>query len=138
MTEKTLAFMTGKRAILAVGAGDATGGAIARRFAREGFIACVTRRTADKVAPLVEKIRAEGGEAHGFGSDARKEEDARENARHGQGRVGVTGLMAHDGEPEIRRITYHRFTCYAIAAPPRKEFLGLPFDSLSALGRGLG
>ena len=67
--------MTDKRAILVVGAGDATGGAIARRFAREGFIACVTRRTGDKLAPLVEKIRAEGGEAHGFGSDARKEEE---------------------------------------------------------------
>ena len=27
---------------LIIGAGDATGGAIARRFAREGFVACVT------------------------------------------------------------------------------------------------
>jgi len=60
--------------VLVVGAGDATGGAIARRFAREGYIACVTRRTADKLEPLVARIRAEGGEAHGFGSDARSEE----------------------------------------------------------------
>jgi len=58
-----------------IGAGDATGGAIARRFAREGYVACVTRRDADKLAPLVERIRADGGEAHGFGSDARKEEE---------------------------------------------------------------
>ncbi len=62
------------KAILVIGAGDATGGAIARRFAREGYIACVTRRTADKLQPLVEQIRADGGEAHAFGSDARKEE----------------------------------------------------------------
>ncbi|MGO4331623.1 SDR family oxidoreductase [Cupriavidus sp. 2TAF22] len=67
--------MTNKKAVLVVGAGDATGGAIARRFAREGYIACVTRRNADKLAPLVEQIRAEGGEAHGFACDARKEED---------------------------------------------------------------
>ena len=67
--------MSDKGAILVVGAGDATGGAIARRFARKGFIACVTRRTEEKLAPLVDRIRAEGGEAHGFGSDARKEED---------------------------------------------------------------
>ena len=60
---------------LIVGAGDATGGAIARRFAREGFVTCVTRRTADKLTPLVEKIRTDGGTAHGFASDARKEED---------------------------------------------------------------
>ncbi|MGO4761644.1 SDR family oxidoreductase [Cupriavidus sp. 2KB_3] len=67
--------MPDKKAILVVGAGDATGGAIARRFAREGYIACVTRRNADKLAPLVDQIRAEGGEAHAFGCDARKEED---------------------------------------------------------------
>lgn len=63
------------RAVLVVGAGDATGGAIARRFAREGYIACVTRRNADKLKPLVDAIGAAGGRAHGFGSDARKEEE---------------------------------------------------------------
>jgi NAD(P)-dependent dehydrogenase (short-subunit alcohol dehydrogenase family) len=61
------------KAALVIGAGDATGGAIARRFAREGFIACVTRRQADKLEPLVEQIKNEGGTAHGFGSDARDE-----------------------------------------------------------------
>lgn len=65
--------MAEKKAVLVVGAGDATGGAIARRFARGGYIACVTRRTADKLAPLVDGIRAAGGEAYGFGSDARDE-----------------------------------------------------------------
>jgi NAD(P)-dependent dehydrogenase (short-subunit alcohol dehydrogenase family) len=62
------------KAALVIGAGDATGGAIARRFAREGFTACVTRRSADKLAPLVARIEAEGGKARAFGSDARKEE----------------------------------------------------------------
>ncbi|MGE9760009.1 MULTISPECIES: SDR family oxidoreductase [Pseudomonadaceae] len=66
--------MSNKKVVLVIGAGDATGGAIARRFAREGYVACVTRRSADKLQPLVEQIRAEGGEAHGFASDARKEE----------------------------------------------------------------
>ena len=63
------------KAVLVIGAGDATGGAIARRFAREGYIACVTRRNADKLQPLVQQIQAEGGQAHAFGSDARKEEE---------------------------------------------------------------
>jgi NAD(P)-dependent dehydrogenase (short-subunit alcohol dehydrogenase family) len=67
--------MSNKKVVLVIGAGDATGGAVARRFAREGYIACVTRRQADKLAPLVEQIKADGGEAHGFGSDARKEEE---------------------------------------------------------------
>lgn len=66
--------MLQKKAVLVIGAGDATGGAIARRFAREGYIACVTRRSADSLQPLVEQIRADGGEAHAFGSDARVEE----------------------------------------------------------------
>lgn len=64
-------------AILVVGAGDATGGAIARRFAREGFTACVTRRTEEALTPLVERIRAEGGQARGFGCDARDEDQMR-------------------------------------------------------------
>jgi NAD(P)-dependent dehydrogenase (short-subunit alcohol dehydrogenase family) len=67
-------IMPDARAALVIGAGDATGGAIARRFAREGFTACVTRRNADKLAPLVARIEAEGGKARAFGSDARKEE----------------------------------------------------------------
>jgi NAD(P)-dependent dehydrogenase (short-subunit alcohol dehydrogenase family) len=60
---------------LIIGAGDATGGAIARRFARGGYTACVTRRSLDKLQPLVEQIRAEGGQAQGFASDARQEEE---------------------------------------------------------------
>jgi NAD(P)-dependent dehydrogenase (short-subunit alcohol dehydrogenase family) len=73
--------MPSPKAALVVGAGDATGGAIARRFAREGYIACVTRRQADKLQPLLDRIRAEGGQAQGFGSDARDE-------------AAVTGLVA--------------------------------------------
>ena len=67
--------MTDKKAILVVGAGDATGGAVARRFAREGYVACVTRRNADRLQPLVERIRADGGQAHAFACDARKEDE---------------------------------------------------------------
>jgi len=60
---------------LVIGAGDATGGAIARRFARAGYTACVTRRSLDKLQPLLAQIKAEGGTAHGFASDARKEDE---------------------------------------------------------------
>ncbi len=60
---------------LIIGAGDSTGGAIARRFAREGYTACVTRRHREQLQPLLDRIQAEGGSALGFGSDARKEEE---------------------------------------------------------------
>ena len=74
--------MTEKKAILVVGAGDATGGAIARRFAREGYIACVTRRSADKLAPLVAQIEAAGGKVVPFGSDARNEDEVIKLVEH--------------------------------------------------------
>ena len=67
--------MPEKRSALIVGAGDATGGAIARRFAREGFATVCTRREVASLDPVLAKIRADGGEAHGFGSDARIEDE---------------------------------------------------------------
>ncbi|MFC5500540.1 SDR family oxidoreductase [Caenimonas terrae] len=67
--------MAADKVALIIGAGDATGGAVARRFAREGYTACVTRRSLDKLQPLLEQIRATGGKAEGFASDARKEEE---------------------------------------------------------------
>ena len=85
---------------LVIGAGDSTGGAIARRFAREGYIACVTRRSADKLQPLIDSIRSEGGQAYGYGSDARKEEDvaalfAQIEAEHGPVEVMVFNIGAN-------------------------------------------
>ena len=66
--------MTQSKVALVIGAGDATGGAIARRFAREGYTACVTRRHADKLQSLVAQIEKDGGKARGFGCDARQED----------------------------------------------------------------
>ena len=66
--------MGSDKVALVIGAGNATGGAIARRFAAEGFTLCVTRRNADKLAPLIAEIEQAGGTAQGFGSDARKED----------------------------------------------------------------
>ncbi|THD80688.1 MAG: SDR family oxidoreductase [Phenylobacterium sp.] len=62
------------KAVLVVGAGDALGGAIARRFAREGYAAVIVRRHAEELEPLAAAIREAGGEAHPFGVDARQED----------------------------------------------------------------
>ncbi|GIT47863.1 MAG: short-chain dehydrogenase [Gammaproteobacteria bacterium] len=66
--------MKKKKVVLVMGAGDATGGAIARRFSREGYVACVCRRNYEKLQPLVTRIEQEGGEVRAFGTDGRKEE----------------------------------------------------------------
>jgi NAD(P)-dependent dehydrogenase (short-subunit alcohol dehydrogenase family) len=81
------------RVALVIGAGDATGGAVARRFAREGFVACVTRRQADKLEPLLAQIRAEGDVAHGFGSDARKEEEVVALVEHIERTIGAIEVL---------------------------------------------
>ena len=59
---------------LIIGAGDAIGSAIARKFAKRGLTICATRRNEDKLKPLIEEISAAGGKAFGFGCDARKED----------------------------------------------------------------
>lgn len=68
--------MTAK-ACLVIGAGDATGGAIARKFASQGYTVCITRRHRhrDKLEALANEIRASGGIAHAFPSDARDEDE---------------------------------------------------------------
>ncbi len=78
---------------LVIGAGDATGGAVARRFAREGYTVCVTRRSLDKLEPLLTQIRQAGGVAHGFGSDARKEEDVVALVEHIESVLGPIKVM---------------------------------------------
>jgi NAD(P)-dependent dehydrogenase (short-subunit alcohol dehydrogenase family) len=77
-----------KGVALVIGAGDATGSAIARRFAREGYVACLTRRNAEKLQPLVDEIRSTGGEAHGFASDARKEDEVAKLIDHIESQLG--------------------------------------------------
>jgi NAD(P)-dependent dehydrogenase (short-subunit alcohol dehydrogenase family) len=60
---------------LIAGAGPGLGGAVARRFAREGYVACVVRRKGEELKPLCAEIAARGGQALAFGVDARNEDD---------------------------------------------------------------
>ncbi len=61
--------------VAVVGAGDYIGGAIARRFAREGYIVHCGRRNGDKLAPLIAEIETAGGVCTGRSLDARQEDD---------------------------------------------------------------
>jgi NAD(P)-dependent dehydrogenase (short-subunit alcohol dehydrogenase family) len=87
---------------LVVGAGDATGGAIARRFARGGYTVCATRRHADLLEPLLARIREEGGTAHGFGSDARKEEDVATLFDEIESRIGPIEVLVFNIGANVR------------------------------------
>ena len=56
-----------------VGAGDAIGAAVARRFAKGGYTVCICRRDASKSQGLVAELRAAGHNIHAFSVDARQE-----------------------------------------------------------------
>jgi NAD(P)-dependent dehydrogenase (short-subunit alcohol dehydrogenase family) len=56
-----------------VGAGDAIGAAVARRFAEGGYTVCICRREAAKSQGLVDELKAKGHNIHAFSVDARQE-----------------------------------------------------------------
>ena len=58
-----------------IGAGDYIGGAIAKKFAAEGFTVFAGRRQGDKLAPLVAEVEAGSGRISGRSLDARKEDE---------------------------------------------------------------
>ncbi|RYF93486.1 MAG: SDR family NAD(P)-dependent oxidoreductase [Caulobacteraceae bacterium] len=69
--------MSDRKVCLVVGAGIGVGGSIARAFAAEGMAVVMTRRprNLDQLEDLAAQIRAEGGEAHAMGVDARSEDE---------------------------------------------------------------
>ena len=58
-----------------IGAGDYIGGAIAKKFAAEGFMVFAGRRNGEKLAPLVAEVEAAGGRIVARSLDARKEDE---------------------------------------------------------------
>src|SRR6266478_2273693 len=59
--------------VLLVGAGDAIGAAVARRFAAGGYCVCMARRDAEKSQSVVHEIVAAGGAANAVSTDVRNE-----------------------------------------------------------------
>ncbi len=88
--------------VLVIGAGDALGGAIARRFAREGMTVCLTRRNKEKLGPLLDQIREQGGQAEGFGSDARDEAQVVELISHIEAEIGPIAFTAFNIGGNVR------------------------------------
>jgi NAD(P)-dependent dehydrogenase (short-subunit alcohol dehydrogenase family) len=65
-----------KYSAIIIGAGDATGSALTRKFASHGYKVCPARRpgSKDKINALADEINNSGGWAKGFGVDARDED----------------------------------------------------------------
>jgi len=84
------------RAALVVGAGPGLGGAVARRFAGEDYVACVVRRKAAELAPLCAEIEAQGGRALPFGVDARNEDEVAALFERIEREVGPVEVAVHN------------------------------------------
>lgn len=80
--------MSRKGVCCVIGAGDATGSAVARRFALERFSVCVARRSKDALNSLIEEITAQGGQAHAYGLDARREDQVIEFFNQVENEIG--------------------------------------------------
>jgi len=112
-----------KKVCLVVGAGDATGGAIAKRFAREGYIAVPVRRKLEHLDQLAQEIEDQGGQVVPIGCDARDEDQVialfdRVEAEIGELAVVVFNIGANVRFPfeeiEVRKFTkIWELACFA-------------------------
>jgi NAD(P)-dependent dehydrogenase (short-subunit alcohol dehydrogenase family) len=84
------------RTLLVAGAGPGLGGAVARRFAREGYVACVVRRKGEELEPLRAEIEARGGRAIAFGVDARDEDEVVALFERIEREVGPVEVVVHN------------------------------------------
>ncbi len=85
-----------------IGAGDATGSAVARRFAREGYTVCAARRTEGALKPLVDQISAAGGRAIAFGLDARREDQVTAFFNRIEAEVGPVEVLVFNVGGNVR------------------------------------
>lgn len=94
--------MSGQGVCCVIGAGDATGSAVARRFAREGYTICVARRTEAALKPLVDQITAQGGRALAFGLDARREDEVVNFFQHIEANIGPIEVLVFNVGGNVR------------------------------------
>ena len=73
---------------LLVGAGDAIGAAVARRFAEGGYKVCIARREAAKSQALVDELNAAGCDVRAFSTDARDEKSVQKLFEQVENEVG--------------------------------------------------
>ena len=107
--------MATKPVCLVIGAGAGIGGNVGKRFALEGYHACLCRRTdADGLDKIVKDIEADGGAASGFLLNAIEEnsiEDLVANIESDIGpiEVAVFNLGAQIGDRALKDTSYKAF-----------------------------
>ena len=90
-----------REACVVIGAGDALGSAIARRFAAAGLVAVPVRRQAEKLDALAHQIRESGGHCLPIGADARKEDDVQALFDRAEREAGTPRVLVFNIGPNV-------------------------------------
>ncbi len=95
-----------ERVAVIVGAGTSLGAAIARRYAREGLVACVARCRGEALVPLCQEIEPRGGAARAFPVDARREEEVVSLFERVEAEVGPVEVAVPSSREAHRRTSW--------------------------------
>lgn len=88
---------------LLVGAGDAIGAAVARRFAAGGYSVCIARRDPAKSSELVEELTRAGGKVHAFAVDARREAEVQELCERVEREIGPIEVCLFNAGSNVKK-----------------------------------
>jgi len=106
--------MADRPVAVVVGAGPGTGAAVARRFAAGGFDVAVSARSAEKLAPVAEEVRAAGGRALEVPADATDEASVQAAFDH---------VRESWGDPEVLVYNAGAFVPGGILDVTREQFV---------------
>jgi NAD(P)-dependent dehydrogenase (short-subunit alcohol dehydrogenase family) len=95
--------MSDGRAALLVGAGDAIGAAVARRFAAGGYRVCIARRDAAKAQPLVEEMAAADRYVRAYSVDARQETQVKNLCEQVEREVGPIEVCLFNAGANVQK-----------------------------------
>ena len=88
--------------VLLVGAGDAIGAAVARRFALSGYKVCISKHDTTKSDALIAELKVEGCEVHAFSIDARQEAKVQDLFARIEKSIGPIRSMLFNAVPMSR------------------------------------
>jgi NAD(P)-dependent dehydrogenase (short-subunit alcohol dehydrogenase family) len=94
---------TSQKVALLVGAGDAIGAAVARRFAQGGYTVCIARREADKSRALVEELQSNRLSAMAMSTDARNEEEIQRLFREVEEKAGPISVCLFNAGSNVQK-----------------------------------
>src|ERR1700692_3509173 len=86
-----------------VGAGDAIGAAVARRFAKGGYTVCICRRDAAKSRGLVDELNAAGHGAPPFSVDARQEAEVQKLFADVERNIGPIEICLYNAGSNVNK-----------------------------------